>query len=165
MLFIVVVLVLVVLMFGWIIEYLNILDYEGWCWFFVIEGIFIVFFGILIFYLLFDSLEKVKWFMLQQILVLVNKLCIDNEIVVVLNKNINLFFFFVIKNLVLFQFFFVYMLIQVVVLVVNYWLLGLVKGFLVDFMDIDVGLIMSILFIFVMFSMFWWGWYFDKKNE
>lgn len=64
MLFIVVVLVLVVLMFGWIIEYLNILDYEGWCWFFVIEGIFIVFFGILIFYLLFDSLEKVKWFML-----------------------------------------------------------------------------------------------------
>lgn len=48
---------------------------------------------------------------------------------------------------------------------VNYWLLGLVKGFLIDFMDIDVGLIMSILFIFVMFSMFWWGWYFDKKNE
>ncbi|MEA7520266.1 hypothetical protein ONQ60_26485, partial [Salmonella enterica subsp. enterica serovar Virginia] len=39
----------------------------------------------------------------------------------------------------------------------NYWLPGLVKGFSADFTDTDVGLIMSIPFIFAMFSMPWWG--------
>ncbi|MBP1524379.1 hypothetical protein IVY21_10145 [Salmonella enterica subsp. enterica serovar Worthington] len=45
------------------------------------------------------------------------------------------------------------MLIQAAALAANYWLPGLVKGFSADFTDTDVGLIMSIPFIFAMFSM------------
>lgn len=58
------------------------------------------------------------------------------------------------------------MLIQAAALAANYWLPGLVKGFSADFTDTDVGLIMSIPFIFAMFSMPWWGWHSDKRmNE
>ncbi|EBM9592309.1 MFS transporter, partial [Salmonella enterica subsp. enterica serovar Typhimurium] len=152
-------------MSGWIIEHLNTPDYEGWRWLFAIEGIPTVFLGILTFYLLPDSPEKAKWLTPQQISALVNKLRTDNETAAALNKNTNSSFLSVIKNPVLLQLSFAYMLIQAAALAANYWLPGLVKGFSADFTDTDVGLIMSIPFIFAMFSMPWWGWHSDKKNE
>ncbi|KYN92265.1 hypothetical protein A3219_21525 [Salmonella enterica] len=41
----------------------------------------------------------------------------------------------------------------------------MVKGFSADFTDTDVGLIMSIPFIFAMFSMPWWGLSFRNQKS
>lgn len=96
---------------------------------------------------------------------MVDKLNSDNEKAAALNKNTNASFLSIIKNPVLLQLSFAYMFIQAAALAANYWLPGLVKGFSSDFTDTDVGLIMSIPFIFAMFSMPLWGWHSDKKNE
>ncbi|SUH36216.1 permease [Salmonella enterica subsp. enterica] len=59
---------------------------------------------------------------------------------------------------------FAYMLIQAAALAANYWLPGLVKGFQLILRILTLVLIMSIPFIFAMFSMPWWGWHSDKKK-
>ena len=152
-------------MSGWIIEHMNTGNYEGWRWLFAIEGIPTVLLGALTFYLLPDRPEKARWLTPSQVTALVDKLNSDNEKAAALNKNTNASFLSIIKNPVLLQLSFAYMFIQAAALAANYCLPGLVKGFSSDFTDTDVGLIMSIPFIFAMFSMPLWGWHSDKKNE
>lgn len=152
-------------MSGWIIEHLNTPNYEGWRWLFAIEGIPTILLGMLTFYLLPDRPEKAKWLTSEQVTALVNELNVDNEKAKALNKDNSVSFLTIIKNPVLIKLALVYMLIQASALAANYWLPGLVKGFSQGLTDTDVGIIMSVPFVFAMFTMPWWGWHSDKKNE
>ncbi|MBU8881335.1 MFS transporter [Bacillus sp. FJAT-29790] len=146
----------------WIMDYIHWMDFAGWRWMFILEGLPAVVLGIITLFYLTERPENAKWLNTKEKEWLVGELKKERES----RKNVKqLGILKAITNPKVLFLSFIYFVYQTGSLGVGYWMPQIIKGFSGVTTNMQIGLIAMIPYIGATIGMLYWSRRSDSKGE
>lgn len=146
----------------WIMDHVHWLDWSGWRWMLLLEGLPAVIFGVVCFFRLTDKPEQAKWLSEEEKAWLAGELERDR----LQRKNVkHLGVLQAMKNGKVLYLSFIYFVYQCGSLGVGYWMPQIIKGLSSSLTHTEIGLIAMVPYIFATIAMVLWSRSSDRRGE